>query len=190
MSIVNENPLLQGASGKFANVVVYRRVRGKVVMAKKPKPQSPSTVTEKQLGIRKSFKKAAGYAKRQIAKPEVKRLYAEGLTPRKHNAYLVAVCDYLKVPEIVAVNLTAYTGTAGQTILIEASDDFRVAAVSVAIQSADGTQIESGAANVPEGLSDDWSYVTTVDNATIAGTKVLVSVSDIAGNVTVAAFEK
>jgi hypothetical protein len=188
MSIVNENPLLEGASGKFANVLVYRRVRGKVIMAKKPKPST--TVTEKQLDVRKSFKKAAGYSKRQLAKPEVKRLYAEGITAKKHNAHLVAMSDYLNAPEIAPVNLTAYTGAVGQTIMIDASDDFRVAAVTVAIQGPDGVQIEAGAARPPDGLSDDWSYVTTAENATIAGTKVLVTVSDYAGNTTTSVFEK
>src|SRR5690242_19362468 len=115
MSIVNENPLLEGASGKFARVVVYRRVRGKVVMAKRP--TSSTEVSEKQLVVRKSFKKAAGYAKRQNAKPEVKRMYAEGRTAKKHNAYLVALSDFLKAPEIEEVNLTGYTGLVGQTIL-------------------------------------------------------------------------
>lgn len=188
MSIVNENPLLEGASGKFARVVVYRRVRGKVVMAKVPKPQS--SVSDEQLVVRKNFSKAAGYAKRQNAKPEVKRLYAEGLTAKKHNAYLVALSDYLKAPEIASVNLTGYTGAAGQTILIDASDDFRVAAVSVAIQSADGVQIEAGQAKAGEGFADAWTYVTTADNAAIAGTKVQVTVTDFAGNVTVATFDK
>ncbi|MGC3943521.1 MAG: hypothetical protein QM762_03130 [Chryseolinea sp.] len=188
MSIVNENPLLEGASGKFARVVVYRRVRGKVVMAKRPTPSTE--VSEKQVLVRKSFSKAAGYAKRQNAKPEVKRLYAEGLTAKKHNAFLVALSDYLKSPEITSVNLTSYTGAPGQTILIDASDDFRVAAVSVAILGADGVQIESGPAKAGEGLADAWIYVTTANNAAIAGTKVQVTATDFAGNVTVATFPK
>lgn len=188
MSSVNENPLLVGATGKFARVVVYRRVRGKVVMAKVPTP--PSDVSAKQLVVRKSFSKAAGYAKRQNAKPEAKRLYLEGLTPKKHNAYLVALSDFLKSPQIDSVNLTGYNGAAGQTILIDASDDFRVAAISVAILGADGVQIESGAAKPGEGLADAWAYVTTAENAAIAGTKVQVTATDFAGNATTATFDK
>lgn len=188
MSSVNENPLLVGATGKFAKVVVYRRVRGKVVMAKVPRPASG--VSTKQLVVRKSFAKAAGYAKRQNAKPEAKRMYLEGLTLKKHNAFLVALSDYLKSPQIESVNLTAYTGAVGQTILIEASDDFRVAAVSVAILGSDGAQIESGAATAGEGLADAWTYVTTANNAAIAGTKVQVTATDFAGNATVATFDK
>lgn len=188
MSSVNENPLLVGATGKFANVVVYRRVRGKVVMAKVPKPQS--TVSEKQLDVRKSFKKAAGYAKRQIKKPDVRALYLEGLTQKKHNAFLVALSDYLKSPEIASVDLKDYTGQAGQVIAIDATDDFRVVAVSVAILNSDGALIESGPAKAPDGLSDDWTYVATVDNPAPTGTTVEVTATDVAGNSTVATFGK
>lgn len=188
MSTISDNPLLIGATGKFANVFVYRRVRGKVIMAKKPR--ASADVSEKQRAARKTFGKATGYAKHQLKNPEGKRLYAEGINLKKHSAYLVAISDYLNAPTVDSVDLTAYTGAVGQRILIDASDDFRVAAVSVAIQGPDGVEIEAGAAKAPEELSDKWSYVTTAANAAVAGSKVLVRVSDVAGNVTVATFDK
>jgi hypothetical protein len=39
-------------------------------------------------------------------------------------------------------------------------------------------------------ISSDSSYVTTAANATNAGTKVLVTVADFAGNTTTSVFEK
>jgi len=37
MSKINNNPLLNGVSGMLGDVVVYRQVRGGVIMANKPK---------------------------------------------------------------------------------------------------------------------------------------------------------
>ncbi|MEO5978871.1 MAG: hypothetical protein ABIS36_10935 [Chryseolinea sp.] len=188
MSKIIDNPLLVGATGTFAGVFVYRRVRGNVVMAKRPTRTKPQTET--QIVTQTAFQKAARYAKFQIRKPEVKEVYAEGITSKKHSAFLVAVSDALRSPEISPLDLKRYTGAVGDAILIEAHDDFRVTAVSVEIQDPNGITIERGAASAIPELFDTWTYTITVLNATPVGSKLIVTATDFANNNTIEEFIK
>ena len=53
MTKIKNNPLLKGASGMLGDVVVYRQVKGGVVMANKPKP--PTSVSADQLEVQTKF---------------------------------------------------------------------------------------------------------------------------------------
>jgi hypothetical protein len=117
-----------------------------------------------------------------------KAMYEGGLTDKKHSAYLVAMSDYLKAPEVKSVDTTGYTGAVGQSIIVKATDDFQVRVVNVIIEDAAGNELERGAAVTTEDILFGWLYTTTAVNPALAGTKVIVSVSDVAGNRTEKTF--
>lgn len=101
------------------------------------------------------------------------------------SAYNVAVADFLNVPVIRKINLEEYSGgQVGEEITVSAMDDFMVKEVTVEIRQADDSLVEKGTALVePNGL--DWKYKTESVNASPAGSRVIVRVSDLPGNVTV-----
>jgi hypothetical protein len=72
--------------------------------------------------------------------------------------FALTVADFLNAPAVDEIDLSAYTGKAGETIRITASDDFGVAGVAVAIHDTYGAVLEQGAATATDGV---WNYVTT-----------------------------
>jgi len=66
----------------------------------------------------------------------------------------------LQLPVVDQIDLSTYTGKAGETIRITASDDFAVAGVEVTIHDTGGAVLEQGAATAADGV---WNYVTTTN---------------------------
>lgn len=183
MSKIGNNPILQKVSGKLGNTIVFRQGPHGPVMANVPK--KPESVHAVQIAIRERFLDAVQYAKRQVAKDDVKALYATGISKKKNSAYQVAVSDYLGAPKIKQIDADAYRGAAGKAIQVYASDDFKVASVAVVITSAAGEEIERGEATVAMDLRDVWVYTTTSENPSFAGSSITATVKDIPGNTTV-----
>ncbi len=184
MSQIKNNPLLKGASGMLGDVVVFREVRGKVIMCNRPKKSETPTEHQKEMSSR--FLRAVRYARKQLSIPEAKAEYALGITDSKHSAYVVALADYLNAPTISAVDASRYKGAVGDILFIRASDDFKVVAVQVIIRNEADVVIEQGDAVLQPDSFDDWQYKATVPNATLVGTKIEVKASDKPGNVTTA----
>ena len=183
MGKASNNSPLRGTRGRLGKIAVFKEVRGKTVTSNMPKEFKSNS--PKQVVVKKTFSKASYYAKRQQQKPEVKALYQTGINAKKHSAYVVAMSDYLKAPEIEPVNKLGYTGAIGQQILIEATDDFNVTKVSVVIQDAAGAEIERGDATSNIDVLFQWVYTTTAVNPALAGSKIMVTAVDVAGNMTV-----
>jgi hypothetical protein len=182
MARITNNPILKGLSGMLGDVVVYRESRGKMIMSNRPrKPKQP---TEHQQNFKTKFLQAVQYAKGQILDPVAKAEYATGINNKLLSAYGVAVTDFLKSPKITGIDVTGYQGVAGDTIVIEAIDDFKVTSVAVEIRSALDELLEVGEAsqNPQSGLS--WNYVATKSNSNLAGTKLIVRAMDKPRNVT------
>ena len=185
MSVIKNNPLLKGASGMLGNVIVYRELRGKLIMSNKPK--KVTSLSEAQQTARSRFQRAAFYAKRQMSNPETKALYATGVNDSKFTAFVVALTDYLKAPVIHEVDASAYTGASGQAIDVKATDDFQVKSVQVSIDDPTGVSIEKGEATLTVDAPEQWRYITTAVASLLPGTKITAYARDVAGNVT--AFE-
>jgi hypothetical protein len=184
MTKIKNNPLLKGASGMFGDVIVYRQVKGGIIMANKPTVSTNISVN--QLAVREKFKKAANYAKRQIAVPASKAEYTAKMTDKLNSAYAVAVKDFLTSPSIDQLDLSGYDGGIGDKILVQASDDFKVESVFVSILSASNAVLESGPA--VQNANGEWEYTATVANANVATAKYQIQAKDKPGNVTVAQF--
>ncbi len=186
MSKIQNNPVLKGASGMLGDVVVFREIRGTLIMANRPKkPKGPQTEQQKQFRMR--FLRAVQYAKKQVANPVMKAEYATGVTLKKFAPYVVAVTDYLTPPEIHEVTTSGYTGVVGDAILVRATDDFKVVGVHVSVVAPQGNLIEFGEAILQPDTYDDWRYSITVENGPVPpGTTIVVTARDLAGNVTTA----
>jgi signal peptidase I len=175
------NVVTHGLSGKVGDLLVFRQVDGKTVVSKIP--EQPKKVSEEQLKHQKRFQRATIYGKSIAADPQLKELYnAEAKKKKGVTAYNIAVADYLNAPDIEDVDLTGYTGTAGDEIRIIASDDFAVKEVHVSISNVDGGLIEEGYAS--QLVGNLWIYVASKNNDNLAGDRIVVTASDIPGNIT------
>jgi len=173
-----------GTIGKL----VYRKVRGKTVVAVKPDPDRP--LSQAEAAHRQDFAQAAAWAKAAL-QDEVLCLFYEALgKQREIPARAAAVSDYLKRPTLDGLDLSEYAGQAGDHIYFMASDNVGLVDAKVAIGDGNGTVFESGAAVEVDAETGYWMY--DAQNAIPAGTTVLVkaSVSDRPGNTVEAAEEK
>jgi hypothetical protein len=178
MAKSQNNVVTHGLSGKIGNLLVFRQRDGKTIVSKMP--EQSKTASEKQQKQRKRFQKAVLYAKSVFASPSTEALYAK-MTKKGKNPFNVAVADFFNAPDIETVDLSDYTGTPGDEIRIMASDDFAVKSVHVQIINADGSQVEEGEAAHSAG--DLWIYTAVQNNENLVGDKIIVTASDLPGNI-------
>lgn len=179
MAKVADNIVIKGIKGMLGNMLVFRQLNGQTIVSAKPK--KPTTRTPKQQERQERFKRAVAYAKASMANPHLKELYATGISACCTSAHQVAIADFLNVPCIEAIDASHYKGEAGNTISINATDDFTVASVQVTIHTADGEVIEEGAAT-KHPLDDCWIYTTTQQHTTYTSCQITVTASDLPGN--------
>ena len=179
MAKVGNNIVTTGLSGKLGNLIVFRIRGGKTVVSKVPlkKEQEP---TEAQQQHQLRFQEAVLYGKAVLADAAKKEAYGAS-AKEGQSAYNVAVADFLNAPRIDEIDVSHYTGQPNSYIQVRAVDDFNVAEVTVAVQAADGTEVESGAALLQPGTTW-WRYTATVVNESLEGDKIVVRVSDTPGN--------
>lgn len=183
MSKIIGNAVVKGARGKFGDDMVFRKVRGKTVIAKPPVPTEQRDPSPKQKAQTRRFQKAVRFANRMLANPDTRADYERGINGSKFTARHVAMSDYFNAPEIEAIHAERYRGAAGDQIIIEAYDDFRVVTVKVLIVDNTGKTVETGeAVNDPED-TDQWIYTAVSENTALAGSKITVQALDRPGNV-------
>lgn len=180
--VKTNNPFFNGVSGMIGNNFVIRQMKDRIIIANKPCKRKRTS--EKQLQQNTRFRYANEYAKRAMAVPALKALYAKGIGGTKRTAHQVAVGDFLKAPVVHEIEVKDYTGVPGELIRVRATDDFRVASVSITITAADGRVIEKGVAT-PRGKRGLWRMSTSVRNPDARGTVIEVVAKDYAGNETV-----
>lgn len=88
------------------------------------------------------------------------------------------------------MDLSGYTGAAGDEIIIRARDDFDVLSVGVELTDAEGNAIESGDATETPADSGRWLYAATAAVETGTTVRIAVTASDRPGSVGEAAEEK
>lgn len=182
MTKINNNPILQGASGKMGNTHYYRVIRGTVQMCNLPGERKRTTSKQKKQNNR--FKRAIEYAKGQTRIPEMKALYAKAIDDKRPSAYNVALTDFLTPPVIHLIQPRYYTGDIGSLITIKATDDFRVEKVTVTILDAGGKTIEEGEAARNKRKPFMWNYRATIKNRRLKGCIVRAVAEDMPGNET------
>jgi hypothetical protein len=122
------------------------------------------------LAQRARFQQAVFYASVAVNEAGTGDLYkaaakrSKGKTPAN---IAVAVADFFSAPDIRNVDLSTYTGAAGEQIRIVV---------------ADGLLVEEG--NAVHSIGALWIYTTVKDNDCLNGDKILVAASDLPGNIT------
>jgi hypothetical protein len=180
MAQSKNNVVTFGLSGKVGNILVFRQRDGKTIVAKLPKQPQPAS--EKQVAMRKRFQQATIYAKNAIEATDTAARYAAEAKKKKGlTAYNVAVADFFHAPDIHTIDLSKYNGNAGDEIRITASDDFAVKSVHVQINNADGSLVEEG--NASHEAGNVWVYVAASLNENLDGDRIVVTASDLPGNI-------
>ena len=78
-----------------------------------------------QLAHRERVRRAAAWARQTVTDPRQRADY--GAACRGHQTpYNLALRDYMRPPVIESVNLESYTGKAGESVRVKATDDFEV----------------------------------------------------------------
>ncbi len=183
MARVRKNLLLNGLSGKVGSLV-FRQVASETIVSARPAKRSKAARRSAREQARAArFTAAMAYGRQVLRDPAARALYARGITVgRKVSAYHVALSDYLRAPEIKALDLTAYRGREGDLLRVRATDNFEVCAVRLRLLTAGGEVLERGAAQVQGG--DWWHYVAQTRQAGDAELVWVVEAHDRAGNVT------
>ncbi|OQP52825.1 hypothetical protein A4H97_24305 [Niastella yeongjuensis] len=183
MAKIKDNLLVRGASGNVGKQFVYRKRGEDTFITRMPSIDENAKPTEKQELVRERFFAAAGYATGAIADPNIKAQYQKRAKAKSGvTAYNVAFRDFLKAPVVKQIDTTKYNGTPGSTIVINATDDFRVIEVAVSIKTAAGVLVEEGNAILNPINRNEWTYAATQNNAALAGSIILATAKDLPGN--------
>lgn len=177
MAKAQRNAVIQGTSGALGDQLVTRRDKaGRTTLMKKPTFSDDREFSRAQKGQQGSFREAMLYAKSAVKREPIYAELAEG-TPR--TAYNIAISDWFHPPEVRAIDLSGWTGQAGESIRIKAEDDVMVVRVTVAIVDGEDEVIEQGEAEQVDGVW--WVYTTT--RAALGSARVIGVAEDLAGHV-------
>ena len=177
MAKVRNNIVIKGLSGTLGDQITIKQDKiGRTIVSMKPTYPENREFSAVQLTHQADFKEATTYAKTAAKTEEV---YAEKAEGTAQSAYNVAVADWFHAPEIVDIDLSAWTGLAGEPIRVKAIDDVQVKQVTVVITDENDVVIEQGAAQSADGLW--WVYTTTA--AASGQPKVVASAMDLPGHV-------
>ncbi len=179
MAEAKDNIVTKGFSGTIDRTLTFRQRAGKTFVGKLRRASSLAA-SEKMLAVRAKFATSIDYATKAIKVAETKALYQAGAKAGQ-SAFNVAVADAFNAPEIGDISTTGYHGAVGDEITVRATDDFKVAAVTVSIHNAAGDLLEQGAAVMQESTID-WLYKATAANTAVAGSKITAVASDLPGN--------
>jgi len=176
MAKVRNNIFVRGLSGSLGDQFVVKLDKaGRTIVGVSPTFSEHRTYSASQLDWQENFRNAAVYATGAKNNP----VYIEKAENTPMNPYNVAMADFFHGPEIKALDASAWNGTTGQVIRIQAVDDVKVTQVNVAITDATGTVLEQGAAVQAEGAW--WTYTTTVSDAN--ATRIVATAQDLPGHV-------
>jgi hypothetical protein len=156
MAIVRNNSVVQGFSGMLGNLIVFRHVRGKTIVAKRPRPARSQSASQQE--NRRRFRDAAVFAKAAMYDPKKKAYYLEKARQLKlPNAYTAAITDYMRKPVVNKVDTSRYHGNAGDRLIITAGKNaFALASVEVTITDVQGTSLTTHAASPGNLRKNKW----------------------------------
>ncbi|MBT9393964.1 hypothetical protein KLP40_12390 [Hymenobacter sp. NST-14] len=171
---------IAGFSGRIGNLVFRMSAEGTTYVQQAPAPGSgPGSAAQQH--YRRHFGAAARYGRAQQASAAGRAYYQPFVRPARFaSVYSVALADFLKPPQIVAVEVGAYRGQAGEQLRIQAHDPYGVTAVRLVLRDAAGRELEQGEAEPEEG--GWWSYTTICSHLPGAVRQVVVTARDRPGN--------
>ena len=180
MATVTLNPILESLSGKIGDLVCRQHGDG-VVVARMPAGERHWT--PEQLAHQNRFRLAAVYGRTALADAATKALYEAKARERGGPVFALTIADFFHEPAVDEIDLSAYTGQAGEKISIRAHDDFELVGVAVAIRKADGTVLEQG----PAVARNDsvWGYTASTTLPPGQTVSIEVTATDRPGHKTV-----
>jgi hypothetical protein len=176
MSKSTSNALTKGYSGKFGNDLVLRCVKGVSLMTKPP-DRSKTIPTPAQEMQKDVFRAASAYAVDKLNDPLLKEAYLKAANGTC-SAYNMAMSDYFHPPRIKSVFTANYKGNAGETINVEALDNFMVVRVTLQLEDVNDIILESGEC-VHCGAGIEWVYTVQNDHLPEQGQKIRVVAYDL-----------
>lgn len=186
MAKSKHNEVMQGASGRIGNNLVFRQRGNQTIIAKRPRKTS-GTRTQKQIEVQNRFLDASLYAKSVIQDEQLKAIYQSRATVNQ-SAYNVAIKDYCRPPEIRKLDDDKYKGEVGDTFTLMVRDVLQVQELQVEILDLDGDLIESGQA-VPDTSFTYWTYTAAEPNPDYETSSYKITMLDTPGHVTVETLE-
>ena len=184
MAIIKDNILMEGVSGMLGDVVVFRQLRGKTIMAKRP--SKPRFQSELQRANRSRFAEASAFAKQIMQDPQKKEYYkAKARRLGLPNAYTAAITDYMRKPAVTAVK---YKDKAHKRIAITAAKPgFSLASVKVTLMNEQGKALATHMAVLKDRHRNEWTAKLMPDlwvpGKTGEGVcRVMVTATDHMGN--------
>lgn len=169
-------PLLNSAFNAISGAIdrwVYRQVNGRTVIARRPEPTGlpPSAA---QMLVREQFRQAGKYASDMALDPVQGPAYAALAAARGRPMRALMIADFFHPPVVESIGLGAFHGAVGDPIIVNASDDVGVTAVSVVLRAADSSILEQGVATLSGSV---WSYAAT--QAHPAGTPITITATAV-----------
>ena len=175
------NSVMHNTRGLFNKQVVFKERAGRVYVAGPPNTKDNRKPTASQQLVQDRFKEATEYAKAVMADAQLKAAYANAANKRQ-SAYNIAFKDAYTAPQVTAIFANGYRGGVGDSIIIQAKDDFKVNEVKVSIFNANDELIEEGEASEMSGVKKSWNYTVTQANSTLLGTTIRATAYDIPEN--------
>ena len=179
MAKQDRNAVMRSTRGMFAKQVVFKERAGDVYVSGPPKKRGNKKATPSQIAVQSRFRNATDYAKMVMESPELKAAYKK-IANAKQSAYNIAFRDAFNVPVVTRIIRDSYRGVVGDTIIVQAKDDFKVHRVEVAIFDSADVLIEQGGCEMVDKFT--WRYVVIHGNASLPGTKIKASAFDIPEN--------
>jgi len=157
MATLIPNSLVGILHGKLGNLVFVRGKDGRIWVRHRPVRQASITPGElKGQGLLAAANRYVGEIRQQ---PERYAIYRSAARLAGKRDCDLAKADFFHAPIIEDIDLSAYTGAAGEAIRVQARDDFEVMAVEVAVSDIGGIPLEQGSAML-DAQSGRWIYVT------------------------------
>jgi hypothetical protein len=181
MAISYDNELTAKYHGRFGNAVLRWR-GGKSILSKMP-DCSRVVKTKAQKDNMKRFAAATIYGKKVLSDPRLREKYKKK-KKMYQSIWNAAISDFMLKPKVDAIDVKGYKGLPGNEISISARNRYKFEAVIVTILNILGLVIESGPAVArPSSDNMEWDYVVKEINPSYRGSKVVVRVVDLVGNV-------
>jgi hypothetical protein len=162
MARIKGNQITEGMTGMINKQIV--------LTDRKRKPTAGQHIN------REKMKSCNEYAIEAMENAEVKKAY-RAAAKGGQTAVNVAFSDAWHAPVVHDIIANGYKGNAGDTILVEATDNFKVSAVKVSIFDREGILVEEGQATPRSSM---WMYVTQRDHDHAA--RIVATAFDLPGN--------
>lgn len=176
MAKVRNNIVIKGLSGSLGDQLVVKQDKGgRTIVAVKPEFDENHVFTEAQKEVQENFREATAYAKAA----KTNEVYTDKAEGTARSSYNVAVADWFHAPEILEIDVSAWSGAAGQVIRVKAMDDVQVTQVNVVITDNAGTVSEQGQAVLSDGLW--WNYTTTASAP--QNPRIVATARDLPGHI-------